>query len=106
VNGENGTAEGAEREGVLIVADPRSYLAQQPRQLPRHAELLGARRKLDRFDPLRHEIWMARHCREAQVGRGRGQPAKQVLDVGLVAGPLPTEDVSVDEDVDAHSFTC
>ena len=43
---------------------------------------------------------MAGDRREAQVGRGSRQLAEEVLDVGLVAGPLAAEDVGVEEHVD------
>ena len=60
------------RQHVLEVRERGPQPAQEPRQRDRHAQLLRARRQLDRLDAGRDEVGPARHRREAQVGRDAG----------------------------------
>ncbi len=52
----------------------------------------------DRLDAVGHELGVARHRREAQVGRGERERAQKIRHVGLVAGALAAEHVGVEED--------
>jgi hypothetical protein len=96
VDGEHRRADGPQRQRVLVVAEAWSDAAQQPRQPPGHPELLRAGRERERLDSLWYALRVAGDRGEAQVGRRGGQGAEEVLDVGLVPGPLPPEHVRVD----------
>jgi hypothetical protein len=100
VNGEYGAADRPKGKRVLVMAKTRPDTPEEPRQRPRHSHLLRAGRQLQRLDPGRHALGMARDRGEVELGRRGRQRPQQVLDVGLVAGALPSEHVGVDQDVD------
>jgi hypothetical protein len=100
VHGQDGHADGPKRQRVLVMAEPRPHVTQEPRELPRHAHLLGARGKLDRLDAGWNPVGVPCHRSEAEVWCHRGQLAEEVLDVRLVARPLPSENVGIEKDVD------
>ena len=89
---------------MLEMRERRAQPAQQTRHRPAHPELLGGCAEDDRLDPGGHELWMPRDRREPElIAAERRQPAEQVLDVGLVAGPLPAEHVGVEHDERLHA---
>jgi hypothetical protein len=88
----------AQRERMLEVRERGAETAEQSRQRPCHPHLLQRRREANRLDAVGHELRMARHGREAKVGRHTRKQAEQVRDVRLVAGARPAEHVGVDHD--------
>ena len=89
---------------MLEVRERGPEAAEQARHRPGHPQLLRAGAELDRLDTPGDELGVARDRGEAELVAGeRGQPAEQVLDVGLVAGALPAEDVGVDDDERRHA---
>src|SRR5437667_853958 len=84
---------------MLEVRQRGSDAPQQPGDAPGHSQLLELRLELDRLDPVRDELGPAGDRAEAELLAPQGgQPPEQVLDVRLVAGPLPAEHVGVDDD--------
>jgi hypothetical protein len=84
---------------MLEVHERRPHLAQEPRDPDRHSQRLAAGGKVERLDPVGHELGMPRDRREAQVGRRRGgQLAQEPARVGLVARPPAAEHVRVEHD--------
>ena len=98
MDGDDGAALPAERDGVLEVRELGPQAPEQARQRPGHAQLLRPRRQLDRLDAGRHEPGKPRHRREAKVGRRRRQLAQQVRHVRLVPGASAAEHVGVEHD--------
>jgi hypothetical protein len=84
---------------VLEVGERRPQPAEELWQRPRHAHFLRPGAEPDRFHSVRDELRAARDCRKAEVSAAdRREQPQQVLDVRLVPGPLPAEDVGVDDD--------
>ncbi len=105
VQRDDGATPPAQRQRMLEVRELGPEPAEQSRQRPRHPLLLQPRGQLDRLDTVGHELGMARHGREAQVGRDARQLAQQVRDVRLVARARAAEHVGVDEDHATSSYT-
>ena len=81
------------------VRERGSEPAKRARHRPEHAHLLGAGRQVDRIDAGRYEIRSASEGGEAELAAGQlRQATEQVLDIGLVAGPLPAQHVRIDYD--------
>ena len=103
VEGDDGAPPPAEWKCVLEVREAGAQRAQEARQRPGHSRLLQAGRQLDRVDARRHSRGVARDGGETEVGRDTRQLAQEVLDVRLLAGPVPAEYVRVDHDEIARS---
>ena len=101
VDRDDRRARAAQRQRVLRVHEGGPEPSEQPRERPRHAQLLARGRELDRLDRRRgrdpgRRVTAA--IRRPAPAAGSGQLAQQVEDVGLVAGALAAEDVGVDDD--------
>ena len=104
MHGDNCRARARERQRVLEVRERRPDATEQPRQRPRHAQLLGPRLERERLDAVGHELRMPRDRGEAKGSRcGVREPSQHVLHVRLVAGALPPEHVRVDDDERRHA---
>ncbi len=73
--------------------------AERARNSVQHSHLLQARRNVHGLDAGRDELGTPGQRRETEIVAGeRRQAREQILDVGLVARPLPAEHVGVDHD--------
>ena len=90
---------------MLEVRHLRVEPTQQARKRPRHARLLEARRQVDRLDSVGHELGVARHRGEVEIGRDNRQLAQEVQHVGLLAGAIAAEDIGVEDDHRSSSYT-
>jgi hypothetical protein len=95
LDGEHRRARQRRRDRVDEVREQRTQAAEEPRHRPQHAELLHARVELDRADALRDEIRPARDGGDVEVA---GKRTQQLTHIGLVARPVATEEVGVDDD--------
>ena len=100
VDHDDRRARRANGDGVLRVYESGTTPAEQPRQRPEHPQLLHRRLQHERLDPLGHELRMpsGRADPEAGGARERAELAQEVPDVRLVARPVPSQHVRVDDD--------
>ena len=80
------------------VRDGRADVPQQARDRPGHPQLLASRGQVQRLDAFGHELRPARDRSEAKIVCDTRQRTQELLDIRLVAGPLPPEHVGVDHD--------
>src|SRR5207245_10498438 len=92
----DGGARTPERQRVQKVRDRRADTPQQARDRPGHPQFLAPRWQVQRLDAFGHELGPARNRGEAKIVCDPRKRAQELLDVRLVAGPLPAEHVGVD----------
>ena len=80
------------------VCECRPDATQERGHRARHSKLLVSRRQVKRLHARRHKLRPPRDRREPKVRRHLRQGAQQLLDVRLVAGAMPAEDVGVHDD--------
>ena len=99
VDGHDRRARARDRERVLEVRERGAEPAERAWDGPEHPRLLHPRGHVHGLDPGRDEVGTTGQRGEAKLVTGEGrQVSQQVLDVRLVARPLPAEHVRVDDD--------